>query len=218
MIGNIGKKGYLRIKKKINMMGGIISPKIFIYMRLISCLIIFILLLFLSKYSYLIAPLVTIGYYFLLEYLVLDCDIKKRAIKLELDALEFFPIFLLSLKGGRNIKKALILSVDVVDNDLSIEFMRVLHDVKIGKSLDEALTLMKDRIPSIIVTNILINIIEANRLGNSVDFSINSQLEYIEEDRNRKIISYYKSIPLKIAVISVIFVFMVIALLLLCQI
>ena len=157
-------------------------------------------------------------YYFGIEYIVLNCTIKLRKSELEYDALEFFPIFLLALNGERNIKKALILSCNAVDNNLSSEFKRVLYDEMIGKSLDESLILLKSRIPSLFITNIIVSIIEANRMGNSISDSVKIQLKYIEDKKNKRILSYYKSIPLKMAIISMFFVFAILCLMILCNI
>ncbi len=213
MINRIGKNSYKRIKNKIDKLGYSINPLIFIYMRLISSLLLFIVLLFFVSYGYIISPIVTVLYYILVENIILDGSIKIRKNEIESDSVEFMPIFLLSLKSGRNIKKALYYTTEVVDNSLSSEFKRVLHDSKIGKSFDEALIQMKERIPSDLVNNMIVSIIEANRLGNNINDSINTQLSYIEEKKKRKILNTYRAIPIKIAIVSVIFVFLVLLLL-----
>lgn len=210
----IGKNAYNRVEQKINYLSYNINPFVFIYMRLISSLILFLVLLFCCKYGYIIAPVITIIYYILIEYFVLDKPIKIRSKILENDSLEFFPILLLALKGGRNIRKSLVYTTYVVKNDLSLEFEKVLYDEKIGKSLDEALMRLRTRIPSELVVNMVISIIEANRLGNNINDSINKQLSYVEERKNHKILNSYKIIPLKMALLSLLFVFGVLLLLL----
>lgn len=195
------------ISKKMKYAGIYINYKIFIYMRLISCLILFLFLLFFSSYGYIVAPIVTFIYYFFIEYVILDMQIRKRKSVLELDSLDYFPILLLCLKGNNNVKKAITLTSERVDNELSKEFKKVVNDVKIGKSLDEALSIMKERIPSTFICNIIVSLIEANRMGTSVSDSIYDQLEYIDDKRKKGIIKKHKTMPLKVAIISVIFVF-----------
>jgi tight adherence protein C len=197
--------------------GMIINPKIFIYMRLVSSLILFMFLLLFSSYGYLVAPIVTIIYYYFIEYVILDMPIYKRKIELENDSLDYFPILMLCLKGSNNVKKAITLTNEQIDNSLSKEFKRVINDVKIGKSLDESLTLMKDRIPSSFIVNIIVNLVEANRMGNSISESITDQLSYIEDKRKKKIIKYHKMMPLKVALVSIVFVFMVLIFLIVCS-
>ena len=138
-------------------------------------------------------------------------------MELEDNSLDYFPILMLCLKGSSNVKKAISLANDQVNNSLSREFERVIRDVKIGKSLDEALTLMKDRIPSTYIVNIIVNLIEANRMGNSISESIQDQLDYINDKKKKRIIKYHRIMPFKVAIVSIIFVFSMLFLLIFCS-
>ena len=213
----LNSRSYKRIDKKMKYAGMIVNPMIFILMRLASSLILLVFLLFFSSYGYIVGPIVTIIYYYFIEYVILDIQIGKRKQLLEEDSLEYFPILLLCLNGSNNIKKAITLTNEQVNNSLSKEFERVIRDVKIGKSLDEALTLMKDRVPSTFIINIIVNLIEANRMGNSISLSIKDQLDYIENKRKNKIIKYHKMMPFKVAIASIIFVFTMLFLLIFCS-
>ena len=64
----LSNRSYNRISKKMRYAGMIINPKIFIYMRLSSSLILFIFLLLFSNYGYLVAPIVTVIYYYFIGY------------------------------------------------------------------------------------------------------------------------------------------------------
>ncbi|MBE6145136.1 MAG: type II secretion system F family protein [Firmicutes bacterium] len=213
----LNSRSYKRIDKKMKYAGMIVNPMIFILMRLASSLILLVFLLFFSSYGYIVGPIVTIIYYYFIEYVILDIQIGKRKQQLEEDSLEYFPILLLCLNGSNNVKKAISLTNEQVNNSLSKEFERVIRDVKIGKSLDEALTLMKDRVPSTFIINIIVNLIEANRMGNSISLSIKDQLDYIENKRKNKIIKYHKMMPFKVAIASIIFVFAMLFLLIFCS-
>ena len=138
----LNSRSYKRIDKKMKYAGMIVNPNIFILMRLASSLILLVFLLFFSSYGYIVGPIVTIIYYYFIEYVILDIQIGKRKQQLEEESLEYFPILLLCLNGSNNIKKAITLTNEQVNNSLSKEFERVIRNVKIGKSLDEALTLM----------------------------------------------------------------------------
>ena len=48
MINRVGSNSYNRIREKINKMGVVINPLVFIYMRLISSLILFFVLFFVN--------------------------------------------------------------------------------------------------------------------------------------------------------------------------
>ena len=213
----LNSRSYKRIDKKMKYAGIIVNPMIFILMRLASSLILLVFLLFFSSFGYIVGPIVTIIYYYFIEYVILDIQIGKRKQQLEEESLEYFPILLLCLNGSNNIKKAITLTNEQVNNSLSKEFERVIRNVKIGKSLDEALTLMKDRVPSTFIINIIVNLIEANRMGNSISLSIKDQLDYIENKRKNKIIKYHKMMPFKVAIASIIFVFTMLFLLIFCS-
>ena len=200
---------YKNLQNKFNFLDIKMNIKIFIYFRLFSTIAIFILLLFTGRYAYMIAPLGAIIYYLLVEYLLIDLEVRKKNKRLEVQALDFFPIFLLSLKGDRNIKKAIELTTDIVESDLSKEFMKVLQDVDMGKSLDESLKSLDDRIPSIYISNIIVSIIEANRYGNNLNETINVQLDYIRDSSKKRILSSYKSKPFILAIVSILFVFII---------
>ncbi len=204
-----------KISRKIKLLGLHIKPEVFIYMRLVSTLILFIGLLFLSPYGYIVAPICALIYYFFLEYIILDCGIKRRTILLEKQADEFFSTFLLILKGNHSIKNSLVLTTSVIDNELSEEFKRELANVKGGKTLDEALTSLKDIIPSLLINNIIISIMEANRYGNSLNESITLQLDFLREKENKSIIRYYRMIPYKAALLSLFFGFLMIGVIIL---
>ena len=208
------KKMTKRLQKKLDLLGlGKVNAKTIIIFRFVSSIILFLILLFVSKVGYVLAPIITIIYYFLVEYLFIDLGIYYRGLKLEEDALEFFNVFSLSLKGGRNVKKAITLTTDVVDNDLSLEFKRVLNDLKVGKSLEEALLLLEGRIPSEGINNILINIREANRFGNDISDSIDKQLSLINDKQEKRIIKGYRVVPLYLTIISISFTFIMISVL-----
>ena len=76
---------------------------------------------------------------------------------------------------------------------------------------------MKDRVPSTFIINIIVNLIEANRMGDSISLSIQDQLDYIENKRKNKIIKYHKMMPFKVAIASIIFVFAMLFLLIFCS-
>lgn len=118
------KKSIERIKKKTTLLGiyNKINPIDFMNTRLIISLIIFFSTFLFSSYAYIMSPLLTIIFYIGLEYILLDSRIKKRASKLDYEALFFFEVLTLSLETGRNLKGALDLTVRNIDSELSDEF------------------------------------------------------------------------------------------------
>lgn len=204
-----------RISRKLQLMGLHLNYKVFGYMRLVSTIILFIGLLFLSPYGYIVAPICALIYYFLLEYIILDLGIKRRKRLLESQANSFFRTFLLLLKSGRGIKNSLILTTSVLDNELSYEFRKELSNIKNGKTLEEGLSSLTERIPSLIINNIITSIIEASRYGNNVLESILLQLEYIKEIEEKRVLRSYRVVPYKAALLSLMFGFIMIGILIL---
>ena len=164
----------------------------------------FILLIFSSK-GYIYGPIITIIYYFGIEYLFLDYKIKQRASKLDYEALYFFEVLALTLESGRNLKASLEMTADSIDNSLSREFKKCINEVNLGKSLTEALNDMKERIPSQTINNVILNITQSNIFGNSIVDSLYNQIDYLRENKVLEVKAKISKLPVKISAISVIF-------------
>ncbi len=195
------------LNKKIKLLG--INYKYNIYkfmtLRIISSIILFIVVLFLNDLGYILAPIITYLYYSLLPSMYFNPLIKKRSNRLDYQAMYFFEILVLSIESGNNLINALKVTSNSIDNELSYEFREVIKEVEIGKSLDEAMTSLKERIPSDTINNIILNIKESNLFGNNIIDTLYNQIDYIREKivlENRAKIS---KLPLKISIISVIF-------------
>jgi len=177
----------------------------FLNLRLITSILIFFVIIYFVEWGYILGPLVVLLYYIFLPKITIDVKIKKRKAKLEDDAMFFFEILALSLASGNNLYKAITVTSLNIDSELSNEFKRMLSDISYGKSFEEAINSMHDRIPSDIINNILLNIKEANMFGNNIIGTLNNQLDYLRESKILKTKAYISKIPLKISVISVIF-------------
>ena len=137
--------------------------------------------------------------------LYFNTKIKKRGRRLDYQAMYFFEILALSIESGNNLIKAIKTTSNSIDNELALEFREVIREVEMGKSLDEALTFLKERIPSDTINNIILNIRESNLFGNNIIDTLYNQIDYIREKivlENRARIS---KLPLKISIISVVF-------------
>lgn len=177
----------------------------FLNIRLLSSIFIFFVILYLVDWGYILSPIIVVLYYIFLPNIVIDSKIKKRKAKLESEAMYFFEILSLSLESGNNLYNAIKITSENVDSELSQEFKKMMIDIKYSKSFDEAINDMKDRIPSDIISNILLNIRESNMFGNSILGTLNNQLDYLRETKILETKAYISKIPLKISVISVVF-------------
>ena len=201
------KKSLNNIEKKIYMLGSNSKVTLNKYLnnKLLFLVIIFLGLLFLSKIGYFLAPIVTLVLYFLYDYFLLDVPIKKRAKVLEHDSIFFFEVLALTLQSEKNLKLCLEVTSNSIDSELSLEVRNILKEIKLGKSLAEALEDLKNKCPSKTVNNVILNLIEANIYGNSIIDALNNQINYITDKRILEIKGQINKMPTKISILSVLF-------------
>lgn len=200
------KKTISRVEKKYNYLGKKPNTLLFLNIRLIICLLIFVLFLIISKLGFIIGPIVSIILYYLIEYLYFDLRIRTRKKQIENDALIFFGLLLLSLKSENNLIMSLSLASKKKDNILSLEFTKLLNDLEYGKSFADALNDIIRRIPNENVNNLILSLKEySDNIGNLI-ILLNRQLSRLEEKiifNKKKIIIL---IPLKIKILSFVFI------------
>lgn len=201
------KKSINNIKRKTTLMGvkNTIDPIAFLNIRIVICLIIFFASLFISSFGFVYAPLFTIVFYILFEYILMDLKIKKRIKKLDYEALFFFEVLTLSLESGRNLKGALELTCKNIDSELSDEFKETLREMNFGKTLTESLNQMKERIPSDTINNVILNITQSNVFGNSIIDTLYRQVDYLRDKKVLEVRGVIAKMPVKISVVSVLF-------------
>lgn len=201
------KRTIKRVDAKIKLLGVSNHYNLFVILnfRILICLILFVVILLTSSIGYVLAPVVAILFYYLSEKIILDYPIKVRAKRLEKEALFFFEVLLLTLESGRNLKHSLDLTTQNIDSELSQEFRKTLAEIKLGKSLNEALTDMKKRIPSDAINNAILNMVESNMFGNSIKDSMVNQIDFLREKQMLEVKSEINKLPTKVSIISVIF-------------
>lgn len=211
------KKSILRIKSKTALLGiyNKLDPIDFMNVRLLVSMGLFFITFLMSGLAYIVSPIVTLVFYFGVEYIVLDMRIKRRASKLDYEALFFFEVLTLSLETGRNLKGALELTTRNIDSELSEEFKVTLNATNYGKTLTEALNDMKKRIPSDTINNVILNITHTNVFGSEVVETLYNQVDYLREKKLSQAKAKISKMPIKISVISVLFFIPIILLLIL---
>ena len=65
---------------------------------------------------------------------------------------------------------------------------------------------MRERVPSDVINNIILNIVEANKFGNGVLSTMYDQIDYLREKRVLSIREKINKIPNKVSIISVLFI------------
>ena len=192
------------IEKKLKLIGTN-KTSLFLYTRLITTLLVYILCMFTLDFGYIFGIILAIIWYNLF-ILVVELKIKDRADRLEEDALEFFEIFTLSLESGKNIESALESTTGSIKTELSKEFKQTLYEIKFGKNVSDALIDMRYRIPSDLINNIILNIVESNKFGNGILTTMYDQIEYLREKRVLSIREKINKIPNRVSIISVLFI------------
>ena len=204
-----------KLETKIKMSGKNMNAMNFQNLRVVTTIIMFFLALYGTNLGYVFGPLAAIIWYFLYDYLFLEISIKKRGEKLNREALDFFEILTLTLESGRNFENSLEIAVSNVDSELSNEFKKALVEVKLGRSLMEALENMKERIPSETINNIILNITQTDVFGNSILDTMYNQIEFLRDKEILEIKGQINKIPNKISIISVLFILPLILLIIL---
>lgn len=208
----IAKKIYSKntineISKKISLLG--VSSKLdtysFLNIRLAISIMVFLIIMFISRFGYILAPLSSIIVYKLYTYIVLDYKVKNRQVLLESEAMQFFEILTLSLETGRNLQEAIEVTVDSSNGLLCDEFKEMLREVKYGKSLTEAMEGLEGKIPSDSIKNIILSLTQADLYGSSIIESLHNQIDYLREKRRMEVKATISKIPIKISIISVFF-------------
>ncbi len=211
------KKEIDNIEASIKMLGerSNMDAITFMNIRYFTTLLVFLFILYVSNFGYILAPLISVVYYYMFYYVLIKIPIKNRIRDLDHQALYFFEILTLTLESGKNLENSLEITVFNVDSELSREFKRALFEMKFGKTLIEALEDMKKKIPSETVNNILLNITQTNVFGNSILDTMNNQISFLREKQILEIKGEMNKIPNKVSILSVLFVVPLILLLVL---
>lgn len=210
------KKTLNRISKKCKLLGvnNKLNPIKFMNYRVIITILVFVTFLLFNSKGYIYAPILSLITYFGAEY-YLDYKVKKRSEKLNYEAIFFLQVLVLTLESGKNLQGGISLTCRSIDSEISDEFKKTLNEIKLGKSLIESLESMKERIPSEEINTVLLNITQSTIFGNNIIDSLNNQIEYLRDKKLLNIKAKINKMPMKISVISVVFIIPIVLLLVL---
>ncbi len=201
------EKDIKKTEAKINLFG--VSKKFtleyFMNLRLYTSILVFFIVFLFVDSGAILAPIITVLWYFLVNYLMLDKPLKKREAKLNNEAYYYFEVLTLALESGRNLENAIKMACKYIDSEISDEFKETLKQVNFGKSLTEALSLMSLRIPSLTINNIILNMEQSNLFGNSIIETMYNQLDFLKDKQIMDIKAQINKIPNKISIFSVLF-------------
>ncbi len=201
------KKDIKKIEDKINLFGVSkqFSTDYFMNFRFYTSMVVFVLVFIFFDSGPLLAPILTVLWYYVVGYYLIDKPLKKRERKLDNEAYYYFEVLTLALESGRNLENAIKMACKYIDSEISDEFKETLKQVNFGKSLTEALSLMSYRIPSLTINNIILNMEQSNLFGNSIIETMYNQLDFLKDKQVMDIKAQINKIPNKISIFSVIF-------------
>lgn len=210
------KKTIKKYENKFKLLGNDIKIKYidFLNIRLFGAMIIFILLLLFNDKGFIYAPITSLIFFISMDY-ILENRINRRSDKLNYEAIFFFQVLVLTLESGKNLQGGLELTCKTINSEISNEFKKTLNEIKLGKTLNESLISMKSRIPSEEINTVLLNIREATIFGNNIIDSLNNQIEYLRDKKMLSIKARINKMPMKISVVSVVFIIPIVLLLIL---
>ena len=198
------EKDIKKVDAKINLFG--VSKKFdteyFMNFRLYTSILVFVIVFLLVDSGALLAPILAVLWYFLVNYLMIDKPLKKRERKLNAEAYYYFEVLTLALESGRNLENAIKMACKYINSEISDEFKETLKQVNFGKSLTEALSMMSYRIPSITINNIILNMEQSNLFGNSIIETMYNQLDFLKDKQVMDIKEQINKIPNKISIYS----------------
>lgn len=170
---------------------------------LLVIIIAFVISIIFCYHRFYLIILLPIGAALLFEFLYYDVRLTKRRALLNKQALFFFQILSLTLESGNNLKGAIELTTSSISNDLSDEFKKALSDMRMGSTMNEALLDLEKRIPSEVITNIILNLTESNVYGSDMIKSLNTQIDYLNNKLVLSVREQINKMPIKISVVSV---------------
>ena len=201
-MNKIFSKNHLdRINNKLLLLGVTDNrANMYLTVKLAMIVILCVIIAAFNVYGLLLAPIVFIIMYFLIDYVVINRRIKKRRIEMEKDGVLFFKIVYFSYNNNHNLKVALKVATNNVNNSLSNEFKKTLDETSYGKSLYDALNDLEKRIPSNKIGMIISNLNEAIIMGSDASKLLLDQVNFLDlsvKNRYEKMISH---IPIKVLV------------------
>ena len=201
-MNKIFSKNHLdRINNKLLLLGVTDNrANMYLTVKLAMIVILCVIIAAFNVYGLLLAPIVFIIMYFLIDYVVINRRIKKRRIEMEKDGVLFFKIVYFSYNNNHNLKVALKVATNNVNNSLSNEFKKALDETNYGKSLYDALNDLEKRIPSNKIGMIISNLNEAIIMGSDASKLLLDQVNFLDlsvKNRYEKMISH---IPIKVLV------------------
>jgi len=134
---------------------------------------------------------------FLLPGIWLDRQIKARKKVITKALPDAIDMLTISVESGLGFDPALMRVAEKWDNALTLEFARVLSEMRIGKSKREALREMAQRVDEDSLTTFISSVIQADQLGVAITHVLRIQSEAMRVRRRQRAEEMAQKAPLK---------------------
>ncbi len=173
----------------------------------VSLLIIFVNPFLLGIFGIIVLILVCpIG--FRLPRIYLNHLIKKRQKNIEFELPYVIDLLSLAIESGLDLNGGIAKVVEKSKNtDIIVEFKMFLADTKVGKSLEEALADMAERVRVLSFFSFVSSLIQAQRLGAEIGPTLRAQAEQMRYQRMILAEERVNKLPVKLLVPLVFFIF-----------
>lgn len=195
-----------KLKIKSDLLGKNYNIILLLNMRLLICLCLFVIFSLINKIGIIIGILIAIISYYLLEYCFFDRRIINRRKTLEQDSLSFFSLLNICLKEEKSVYNSLEIVSNSQNSLLAKEFRISLKGCSNVNDLPLALDIMKKKIPSDIVNNMLLAMSDSLHNNDLLCNSLDIQLEHLRSNINSNINSKISLMPIKMNIISILFI------------
>jgi tight adherence protein C len=143
----------------------------------------------------------------LLPNIHLDGKIRQRCEAIEKTFPDIMDLLSVSVEAGLGFDGAMAKVVEKSDGPVALEFRRVLHEIKMGKSRREALRDLGERCGVDDVKVFTSTIIQAEQLGLNIGNTLKNQAEQMRRRRRQRVEERAMKVPVKMLIPLVIFIF-----------
>jgi tight adherence protein C len=177
----------------------------YILLQFIFAVASYVIITFTATLGYVFGAFFAFALYNIIHYFIVIRSTKHRKERIENETLYFFEVLSLSLESGVGFEQGLNVTCERVPGELSDEFRQMLFEKSVGKSLTDSMNSMRERLPSEVIDNILISLVQAIRMGTSVVTTLHNQVNYLRDARFMLAREKAGKLPNKMSSIAVLF-------------
>ncbi len=155
----------------------------------------------------LLFPLVVAGIGYMIPGIWLSRKIKDRKHEIQMALPDAIDLLTISVEAGLGFDPALQRVAEKWDNELTREFRRMLHEIRIGKSRREALKEMSNRVNIDDLNVFIASVVQADQLGVSISQVLRVQSKQMRLRRRQRAEEKAHKAPIKMLFPMILLIF-----------